>query len=134
MSGLYFVLVNPAVRERAKAAIDAAATGQVVRVSDPTRTLEQNSKLWPMLQDIARQVPWNVDGQLRLIEDTDWKEILTAGLRKTQRVAQGIDGGFVLLGARTSKMGVKEMSELIEFVYWFGAEKGVEWSEQTEEA
>lgn len=86
--------------------------------------------MWAMLGDISKQVQWNVDGKLQLVDKESWKEILSAGLTKTQRVAQGIDGGFVLLGSRTSKMGVKQMAELIEFIQWFGAEKGVDWSEQ----
>lgn len=106
--------------------------GKAVKVSieecQPTRTLEQNSKLWAVLNDIARQVPWFVDGKEQLIDAEDWKHILTAGLKKHQRIAAGIEGGFVILGVRTSRMKIGEMVELIEFAMWFGAEKGVTWS------
>ena len=128
----YYKLAHSTARQGAAKACMELPDGTVVTFSEPTRSLDQNSKLWPMLGDIAEQVPWNVDGQLQLVADTDWKEILTAGLRKTQRVAQGIEGGFVLLGARTSKMSVREMSELIEFAYWFGSERDVVWSEPVE--
>jgi len=37
----------------------------------------------------------------------------------------GIDGGFVVLGARTSHMTVAEMSELQTLIEAFGADKGV---------
>lgn len=91
----------------------------------PTRTLEQNDLMWTILGDIARQVQWPVDGGLQYLEPEDWKEILTAGLRKSQRVARGIEGGFVMLGQRTSRMSISEMSDVIELAYAFGAERGV---------
>lgn len=98
-----------------------------VRIEEcaPTRTLEQNAKMWAVLTDIAQQVPWFVDGKEQLLEPDDWKDILTAGLKKTQRIAQGVEGGFVMLGVRTRKMKIGEMVELIEFAHWFGAQKGV---------
>lgn len=95
-----------------------------------TRTLDQNALMWAVLTDIARQVEWPVDGKLQHLEPEDWKDILSAGLRKTQRVAQGIEGGFVMLGQRTSRMTIGDMSELIELAYAFGAEHGVVWGEQ----
>jgi hypothetical protein len=101
-----------------------------IRVSDPTRTLEQNSKLWACLSDIARQVQWPVDGKLQFLSPEDWKDVLSAGLHKEQRVAQGIEGGFVILGQRTSQMSKRQLAELIEFIQYFGAEKGVVWSEK----
>lgn len=115
------------------AACRCLEVGKRVRVTveecQPTRTLEQNSKMWAVLGDIAKQVEWHVDGKLRLIEPEDWKDILTAGLKKTQRVAAGIEGGFVMLGQRTRKMKIGEMVELIEFALWFGTDRGVKWGE-----
>lgn len=96
------------------------------------RTKEQNALMWSRLTDIANQVEWPVDGKERLISPDDWKQILTAGLTKVQRVAQGIEGGFVILGARTSKMTVSQMTELLDFISWFGNEKGVRWTIDTD--
>lgn len=108
--------------------------GKAVKVTvdeaQPTRTLEQNAKLWAVLTDIAKHVEWHVDGQMQLLDPEDWKDILTAGLKKTQRIATGIEGGFVILGQRTSRMRVGEMVELIEFALWFGTERGVVWGQE----
>lgn len=93
-------------------------------VSEPRRTLDQNSKLWPMLGDIAAQVPWH--GQY--LKDFEWKDVFTAALKR-YRAVPGIDGGIVLLGMRTSRMTKGELSELIELIYSFGAEQNVQWSE-----
>ena len=100
----------------------------VVTIKTDSRTLAQNAMLWSILRDLARQVEWVVNGRLQFIGEEDWKNILTAGLTKEQRVAEGIDGGFVLLGSRTSEMSSKEMSDLIEFAYAFGSPRGVRWS------
>jgi hypothetical protein len=94
-----------------------------------TRSLASNRKMWACLGDIAKQVQWPVNGFVQFLSAEDWKDILSASLKKEGRMAQGIDGGFVMLGQRTSKMKVKEMCDLIEIIYAFGANNGVVWSE-----
>jgi hypothetical protein len=84
--------------------------------------------MWSVLTDISRQVPWMVDGQTVHPDPEEWKEILSAGLKKNQRMARGIEGGFVMLGLRTSKMTRKEMIDLIDLGHAFGAQHGVKWS------
>ena len=129
-------------RERMKRAWDYAcemlAAGKSVRIrldeKQATRTLEQNDKMWAVLTDISRQVQWPVDGKLQYLEPEDWKHILSGGLKRHQRVAQGIDGGFVILGQRTSRMSIAEMVELIELAYAFGAEHGVVWGDERKSA
>jgi hypothetical protein len=125
--GLYKLVHAEARRRAAQFCIDAP-DGTVVRFSEATRSLDQNAKMWAMLSDIAAQVEWHADGRLGLLTADDWKDILSAGLTKSQRVAQGVEGGFVMLGQRTSKMTVKEMCDLIEFAQFFGDSKGVVWS------
>lgn len=92
----------------------------VLEVKKETRTVEQNRRLWSLLTDISSQVNWY--GQ-KLSPD-DWKDVLTAALKK-ERVVPGINGGFVVLGQRTSKMTKNEMTELQELIEAFGAEKEV---------
>lgn len=94
-----------------------------------TRTQEQNARMWAMLTDLSKQVEWPVDGRMQRLCPDDWKHILSAGLKKHQRVAAGIDGGFVILGQRTSRFTVSEMSDLIELIAAFGNERRVIWSD-----
>lgn len=101
----------------------------IVRPVKSRRTLEQNAKLWAMLGDIARQVEWSVNGVRQLLDAEDWKNIMTATVRQEVRMAEGINGGFVLLGQSTKRMTVGELGELIEFMYSFGAERGVTWTD-----
>lgn len=98
-------------------------------VQHEQRTQEQNKKLWAMLRDISNQVKWRVNGSMTLMSPEDWKDVLTAGLTRNTRIADGVEGGFVMLGERTSKMTKERMAELIEFMQWFGAERGVKWTE-----
>lgn len=114
--------------------IDETKAGRVLRVSigEPRRSLEQNDLLWAMLTEVAEQLEWPVDGKMQKLRPEDWKHILSAGLKREQKVAQGIDGGFVILGQRTSKMTKREMSDLIELIHAFGAERGVKFLDITQ--
>lgn len=113
-------LVHDEARRLARHDVESAPDGWIVTVSEPTRSLDQNALMWPLLEDIARQVEWYGN---RLTAD-EWKDVLTAALRK-EKVVPGINGGFVVLGQRTSKMGKREFSELVDLIYAFGAERGV---------
>jgi hypothetical protein len=97
----------------------------VVRLSRPTRNLDQNAKLWPMLSDVSKQVEWYG----HKLKPEEWKDMFTAVL-KQQKTVPGIDGGFVVIGAHTSKMTVSQISDLIELMYAFGANHGVKWTEK----
>lgn len=115
-------------RKYARRQISAAPADWVVVITEPTRTIDQNAKLWPMLQDVSRQVEWYG----RRLTTEDWKHVFTASLRKLD-VVPNLDGtGFVALGMSTSQMSKREFSALIELIYAFGAEKGVVWSDPKE--
>jgi len=100
--------------------------GSRVEFKAPRRSLDQNSRLWAMLTEVAHQVDWY--GQKLTPED--WKDVFTAALRRA-RVVPGIDGGFVPLGMRTSDMSKDEMSALFELIAAFGAERGVKFGDET---
>ncbi|MFI7799689.1 NinB protein [Pseudomonas sp. DD1] len=113
-------------------ATELSAVGAVeviVRPVKSRRTLEQNAKLWAMLGDISRQVEWPVNGVMQKLDSEDWKALMTAAARQEIRMAQGINGGVVMLGESTKRMTVAELGDVIECMYVFGAEKGVIWSE-----
>lgn len=95
---------------------------------ETARTLDQNGLMWESLRDVSRQVDWMVNGYTTKLAPEDWKDIFTAGLAKHQRVAQGIEGGWVLLGERTSKFPKDKMADLITLIRAFGDERGVEWT------
>ena len=96
---------------------------------EPIRNAEQNKRMWAMLGDLARQVRWHVDGQMQLLDPEDWKHIMSAGLKRHQRVAAGIEGGFVILGQHTSKFTRREMADLITLMFAFGVDHNVVWTD-----
>ena len=140
MTAHQFVADQETLREKFANAFRAAQslvgpeTGVVVTV-DPfegLRSLDQNRKLWPMLSDISKQVDWVLNGKNGKLKPDQWKDIFTAALLQETNIAPGINGGFVMLGTRTSKMRKKVFCELIELLFAFGADKGVVWSDPAE--
>lgn len=59
MSKRVFILSHSEARRRAVQSCQDAPEGFVVTVAEPTRTLEQNARLWACLGDIAGQVEWS---------------------------------------------------------------------------
>lgn len=122
--------LNARNRQRAHREIDAAPDGHYYSPPvEPTRTLNQSAKLYAMLGDVSRQLEWPVNGKMERLSVDDWKVVVVASLMQEKRMAAGLRGGFVILGKRTSSMTIREMSDAIEFLYSFGAEQGVQWSE-----
>lgn len=120
----YFILSHAVARQNAIKAVSEAADGMVIEIKEPTRNISQNAKLWAMLSEVSQQVDWYG----RKLTPENWKHVFTASLSK-QDVVPGIDGGFVVLGKATSSMSKREFAELIELIYAFGAERGVQFTE-----
>lgn len=130
MSRALITIWSNADRQRAIQLIANAPAGTRVECKKAKRSLPQNDLLWLRLTDVARQVEWH--GQK--LTPTDWKDIFTAALREA-RVVPGIDPGTVVaLGLRTSDMTKEEMTALLDLIDAFAAERGVELSDQREQA
>lgn len=112
-----FIMAHETARANAIQAVQNAPEGYTVTIAEPNRTLEQNALQWPILQAFADQLQWPVNGQMVWMTPDEWKDVLTAAFkRETARIAMGLDGGVVMLGMRTSKMGKKQFSEWIDFI------------------
>ena len=123
MSKQYFILrklPHPSRKLAAQACLDAHED-YVVKISPPTRSLEQNSKLWAMLNEISEQVEWHG----RKLDSEDWKHIFTASLKRIDVVPNLEGTGFVVLGMSTSRMTKAELADLITLIESFGAQHGV---------
>lgn len=117
-------LITPADRARCIDWIRRAPAGSRVEFNGPTRSLPQNAKMWAMLTEISQQVMWHGE---RLTPE-NWKDLFTASLRG-YRIVNGIDGGLVPIGMRTSSMSKAELAELLELITAFGVQHGVEFKE-----
>jgi hypothetical protein len=102
----------------------------IMTLGRETRSKDQNSKLWPMLSDISEQVVWYD----RKHSPEGWKDIITGSFLQCEFVPN-LDGtGFVVVGLSTRKMNKAQFAELIEYIYSFGADKVVRWSEPSLQA
>lgn len=99
--------------------------GTTVEFRAPRRSNDSNALMWSLLTQISNQVDWF--GKKRSPED--WKDLATAALRGAEFVPGITPGTIVPLGMRTSQMTSAEISELIESLYAFGAERGVKFRE-----
>lgn len=121
-----FILAHAEARRRAIDAVSKAEDGCKVTIADPSRTLDQNAAQWPILEAFSKQQAWPVNGKLCWLEPEEWKDILTAAFqRESVRVAQGLDGGMVMLGMRTSKMPKRQFSEYLDFLNDTAIERGI---------
>lgn len=112
----------------ASSAVLRATEGQTVEIRDPKRTEEQSALLHVYLGDIAKQLEWF--GKKRSVED--WKCLCVSGHRVAiggaSDVCPGIESEVVQFRKSTTQMGVKELSELIDYVIVFAIDRGVKLS------
>lgn len=120
------ILLGPSQRAHAKRLIDESATGEVMRISKPTRSGQQNDKMWAMLQDVADAKP-----EGRFWTPETWKSAFMHLLGHQVRFCEGLDGtGPFPLGFRSSALTVQEMADMITTIYEYGDRHGVQWSER----
>jgi hypothetical protein len=93
------------------------------------RSTDQNAKLWAMLEDISKQVEWF--GSYH--SPDNWKDIISGSFQQCKFVPNIENNGLIAVGLSTSGMSMERFSEMIEYIYCFGTEKGVAWSEPSKE-
>ena len=122
-----YIMAHNVARASAIAAVKDAPEGYSVTIGPPNRSLEQNSVQWPLLQAFADQLQWPINGRLEWLTPEEWKDLLTAAFkREIVRVAPGLDGGMVMLGARTSTFSKSQFSEWIEFLRATAVERDIQ--------
>lgn len=120
-----FVLAHEVARKRVGAFAMTAPEGWHVTFRPPTRSLDQNARMWAMLTDVSRQVEWYG----RRLTPEAWKCVFSASLKK-QDVVPGLHGDFVVIGQSTSEMTIREMGDLMELISAFGVERGVKFNDE----
>lgn len=130
--GKALVLINTnEMRKKAAHWVSIAPFGTRVEFREPKRTTEQNDRMWAMLTDVASQLDWH---GVKLSTD-DWKLIFMDALNREMRIVPNLEGtGFVNLGRSSSKLSVGEMSDLIELIFVFGAQRGIAFNEPQDKA
>lgn len=117
-------LISGEQRNRACALIRRAPDGYVVSLSEPKRTMEQNDRMWAMLTDISHQKPMG-----RMHTPDDWKAIFMNACGWECQFLEGLDGRPFPQGFRSSQMTKRQMTAMIDFMFGWGAEAGIRWSD-----
>lgn len=120
-----FVLLNAQIKQRAARAVLDAAEGFAVRITPPTRNLEQSAKFHAICGDLARQLPYA--GKKRTLEQ--WKALLCSGhsvaTQENAEIVPGLEQEWLNLRESTASMSVARMSSLIEYALAYCAMNGV---------
>ena len=131
MSRALITLTTDADRKRATAWAWDAPVGTRIEWKAPKRSLDQNSRMWAALTDIATQVKYR---GLKLTPD-DWKLVFLDALKREVRIVPNLDGtGFVSLTKSSSDLSKQEMSDLLEILTAWGVQNGVIFHDQQEQA
>lgn len=142
MPGKLFRLVHQQAREgAANFILREAPEGWIVRVSEPQKKREQEEKYHAMVGDIARQTTytgrrWDADDMKRILVDEFAEEMRLAGtpLHHDARLIPSENGRRVIqLGIQTREFYVKEAAQFIEFLYAWGSNRDVRWTEPARE-
>ena len=122
MSRALITLGGRGDRERAIRAIETAPSMSRVEIKAAKRTLPQNDRMWGMLTDIAQQ---KKHFGKKITTDT-WKILFLHAVGNEVKFLQSLDGTeFIPHGHRSSDLTKEEMSDVIEFMFAWGAENGV---------
>jgi hypothetical protein len=114
-----FTITDEAIRRKVLEIIYNAPMGSRVEIKGKRRKKSLNDLMWAVLTQLEPHC-WHGF----YLTKEEWKDFITAGLKR-QKVVPGPDGGFVVIGARTSDMTDQEIADVIEFAYAFGAQQGI---------
>lgn len=112
-------------RDLAHKLVAAAPWGAVMTISPAKRSTDQNSRFWAMLSDISRAKP---DGRKHTPET--WKALFMHALGHSVRFETGLNGEPFPVGFRSSQLTKSQMSDLMEFMSAWAAEKGIIFSNE----
>lgn len=121
---------------------DPMYLGWVMDLREPTKRRIQEEKYHAQIGDIAAQSTyagkrWDRDDMKRILIDEFADAMRAAGspLHHDGRLIPSEDGRRVIqLGVQSREFWVKEASQFIEFLYAWGAERGVVWSDEARPA
>ena len=137
-----FILAHDMARANAARAVQAAPDGYMVQISEPTKKREQEEKYHAMMGDIAKQC----DYHQKKLKAESWKRLLVESMvfiLREEAKGQGkpdpfptggtllpsLDGmRIVQVEVLTRNFSAAQASQFIEYLYAFGAERGVVWS------
>lgn len=123
-------IITETNRDYICAHVRARPVGDVVRLSESSRTLEQNAKLHAIFGDVAKQEVYLG----RHLNSVQWKTLFISGhaiaTGRGADVVPGLENEFVNIRESSASMSVSRMSSLIEYTTAWGSERGVIWTNE----
>ncbi len=111
----YYVLAHDQARNRAAQAVKDAPPGYVVKITEPTRNLEQSAKFHAVCADCSKHILFA--GHMRT--PAQWKMLLISGhaiaTKQGSEMCPGIEGEWLNLRESSAAMSKARMSSLIEY-------------------
>lgn len=101
-----------------------------VEMKASKRTLPQNARMWAMLTDVASQTTHAG----RKYTPEQWKVLFMHACGREVQFIPALDGAtFIPWGQSSSDLSKAEMTDLIEFIFVWGAKNGVTFRDDTTE-
>jgi hypothetical protein len=130
--GMNYTLLLSSKRDREKAHrwIDKAPEDFALRMGKATRSDVQNRKMWPMIQDIKRQVP-----EMAVYTEEQIKLRFLDALGTEMVFLPKLSGeGMFPVGMRSSTLTKAQFGGLLDLLYEYGARHDVKWSDPQEQS
>lgn len=132
MSRALVILASLADRQKvAKWAMNAPVNSRV-EFKAPKRSLPQNDRFWAMLTDVATQK----EHAGRKYTPDQWKVLFLHAIGREVQFLPSLDNStFIPWGQSSSDLSIAEMKDdLMDFIETWGAENGVTFHDQQQEA
>ena len=108
-------------------AIKACKECTMMTLTPPKASDELTGRMHCAIRCVAQQVEWAGEK----LSEEDWKRLLVAALYGQRVLPSPSGSGFVVLDRSTARMSGPQKFDLTEFIYSFGAERGVQFDEES---
>lgn len=117
------ILAGRSQREHALNLVRVAPINSRVTITGAQRTISQNARLWAMLSEVSAAKPGG-----RSHSPEVWKVLFMSALGHEAQFMEGLAGEAIPVGFRSSKLTIKQMVELQDFIEFWCASNGVQLS------
>ena len=123
-------LIGATQKAYAHRLIEDAPADFIMKLAKATRSDAQNRRLWPMIDDIRRQVP-----EMAPYSAEDVKMRFMHALGSELRFLPDLEGqGMFPVGMRSSVLTIEQFGGLLELLFSYCAKHVVAWSDPQEMA
>lgn len=101
----------------------------IVTIHERSRSLQQNARLHAMLSEISKKTTYH--GKVRGVEF--WKGLFVSGWQiatnQHPEIAPGLEGEFINIRESTTRLSVKKLTEVMDYIEAYCAMNSIQLSE-----